>query len=54
LLESDPVCNALWHTLGIAIERRIEWQKGEFTAPALTTNGWAAPSMIAHGQNERF
>ena len=52
--ESHPVCRALWYTLGFAMERRIDWHKRELSAPAPTTNGWAAPSMIAIGQNEIF
>jgi len=54
LLESDPVCRILWYTLGFAIEGRVDWQKGEFTAPSPIMNGWAAPSMIAREQSERF
>jgi hypothetical protein len=29
LLESDPVCSALWYTLGFAIERRRFWERGD-------------------------
>jgi len=53
MVESDPVCMTLWYILRLAIERRMDWQNGELTAPVSTTNGCATPSMIAPEQNAR-
>jgi hypothetical protein len=52
-MESDPECNALWYTLGLAMEIRMDWQTGELTAPVPTKYGWGAPSLIALGHNHR-
>jgi hypothetical protein len=52
-MESDPECNALWYTLGMAMEIRMDWHTGESTTPVPTKYGWGAPSLIALGQNDR-
>ncbi len=54
LLESDPECNALWYTLGLAMEIMMDWQTGELIAPDPTTYGCGTPSLIAPGQNDRY
>ncbi len=48
---SDPECIALWNTLGLAIEMRIDWQMGELMAPVAIRYGCGMPSLMAPGQN---
>jgi hypothetical protein len=52
-MESDPVWIALWYSLGFAIERRMDLQKGELTAAAPIYYEWLGSAVNDLTRTER-